>query len=76
MIMRAHIKTPNTKLDIAADSMDEDIMSMLSDIVFASLGCVINPSMNENKPAMEPAIRACTCSRARFPQTKAFRVGL
>jgi hypothetical protein len=76
MMMRAHINTPNTKLDIAADSMDEDIMSILSDTELASLGCVIRPRMNENRPAMEPAIKACTCNSARLPQTRAFRVGL
>jgi hypothetical protein len=36
--MRAHMNTPKTKLDIAAESIDEDIISILSDIVLASSG--------------------------------------
>jgi hypothetical protein len=38
MMMSAHMNTPSTKLDIAAESIDEDIISILSGIVLASSG--------------------------------------
>jgi hypothetical protein len=58
MIINAHMKTPKTKLDMAAESMDDEIISILSGRLLASFGCVTKPSMKENNPAMDPAIKA------------------
>lgn len=59
-MIKKHIKTPRTKLEIAADIIELVMIRILSETVAGSCGCSRIPSINENKPAMDPAIKAWT----------------
>jgi hypothetical protein len=58
MMIKTHIKTPNTKLETEADTIELATTRMISDTVVISSGCCIIPSRTEKIPAIHPEMSA------------------